>query len=128
MTSSLVSASAFTAAGSLLLRLPVAGAAPPPVSGPVPPASPVSAVTTPPPSVPPLRLQLVLEVDLIASTTSATVTLAAGIPTAVEPAAAVSARPAVQCMTLQKPDLVHSPVSYCLQQASLKSVTGVSSA
>merc|ERR1740128_1006513 len=98
MTSSLVSASAFTAAGSLLLRLPVAGAAPPPVSGPVPPASPVSAATTPPPSVSPLRLQLVLEVDLIASTTSATVTLAARIPTAVKPAAAVSARPAVQFM------------------------------
>ena len=37
-----------------------------------------------------------LEVDLIASTTSATVTLAAGIPTAVKPAAAVSARPANQ--------------------------------
>ena len=52
-----------------------------------------------------------------------------------------------RCMKLQKPDLVHSPVSYCLnynqvltnteqkvtthlylQQASLKSVTGVSSA
>jgi len=99
MSSSLVSASAFAAAGPLLLRLPVAGAAPPPVSGPVPPASPVPASTAPPPSsVPPLRLQFVLKIDLIASTAAA-VALAAGVPTAVEPAAPVSARPAVQFMT-----------------------------
>merc|ERR1719412_1830533 len=34
----------------------------------------------------------------------------------------------LRCMKLQNPDLVHSPVSYWRQQASRKSVTGVSSA
>lgn len=33
-----------------------------------------------------------------------------------------------KCMKLQKPDLVHSPISYCRQQASRKSVTGDNSA
>merc|ERR1719378_582533 len=33
-----------------------------------------------------------------------------------------------KCIKLQKPALVHSPISYCLQQASRKSVTGLSSA
>ena len=34
----------------------------------------------------------------------------------------------LRCMKLQNPPRVHSPISYCLQQASLKSVTGDSSA